>query len=208
MNLTHDPDDDDAARDVIEDFLRRPRDAGWAQLMSDTYVRQTHRVLRTMEEAAVNSRTHRNEEISALRQKFLSGDLGQHQYQTQVNEYSEWRKRVTHFETVVREKLRQAADRANHVRGYTEAKALKDTLSKLARAVSDHRAASESAGIEPEPHDRLLWLRLQTLTISVDQGLRSIDLDHWIKDKERTSPRSASTNRIRRTGRKLPGEKR
>jgi hypothetical protein len=205
MKPTHDPDDDAAARQFIDNLLRRSDDDAWKSLLSDTYARQTQRVLKTIEDAAISSRTHRNEEISALRQKFLAGEIDQQRWDTLADEFSEWRKRVTHFEALVRERRRQAADRADKLRGYALAREVTSTLVALAKAVDEHRRATEDAGIEPESHDRLLWLRLQTLAVPVEEGLRKINLQDFIthRPSSRGSEKTADRSR-RRTGRRTP----
>jgi hypothetical protein len=208
MKLSHDADDDEAARSIIDAQLRRPDEAVWAQLMSNTYAMQTHRVLCTIEDQTTSSHTHRSEDIAAARQRNLTGDIPGEEWARMADEYTEWRKRAAHFLTIVRQRKRYAADRANALRGFDQADEVRQVLRTLAEAVAEHRAATEAAGVEPEQHDRMLWLRLDSLSVEVPNGANwktKLSLRDWIAPKEPFGKRiAAKEKRAKRTGRKTP----
>jgi hypothetical protein len=206
VKISHDPEDDQVGRRIVDAQLRHPDETVWAQLYSDTYARQTHRILGTVEDATVSSLTHRGEDIAAARARFLRKEITAAQGAQLADDYGEWKKRAIHVLAITRERKRFAADRANKLRGFDWGRDVLDTLRTLAQAVAEHQAASEAAGIEPEPHDRLLWLRLSTLrvVIGADTG-RVITLDELATPKKpRSMQLSSAGRRKQRTGRKSP----
>jgi hypothetical protein len=206
VKISHDPEDDQTGRRIIDAQLRHPDETVWAQLYSDTYALQTHRILTAIEDATRSSLTHRGEDIAAERARFLRKEITDAHWAQLADDYSEWKKRAIHVLTITGERRRFAADRANRLRGFEWGRDVLGTLRVLAQAVAEHQAASEAAGIEPEPHDRLLWLRLSTLRVTPGMNAsRVITLDELADPKRtRSMQLSSAGRRKKRTGRKSP----
>lgn len=173
LPVTHDPDDDGAARVLIVDqlFAEDENDSIWSLLTAEPYVLQTDRILRQVDcealeqlalgkSAALGVRGMlRNREISKSQALLL--EEGQTILTAQANMI---RQRCNRRRVQLEPALKKLRSQERDTELARERKAMLDTVIILARAVSDHRRCVEDE-YEPENHDRLLWARLSTLSI-------------------------------------------
>lgn len=173
LPVTHDPEDDAAARVLIVDqlFAEDENESVWNLLTAEPYVLQTDRVLRQIDceaqeqlglsrTSALNIQTRlRNKEIS----KSQAGQLTEAQA-VLTSQANRIRQRCNRRRIQLEPTLKRLRSQERDTGLARERKALLDTVIILAQAVSDHRLRVEQ-DYEPENHDRLLWARLSTLSI-------------------------------------------
>lgn len=178
LPVTHDPDDDGAARALIVDqlFAEDENESVWSLLTTEPYVLQTDRILRQVDcealeqlalgkSAALSVRGKlRNREIS--KNQLLQLEAGQAILTAQANMI---RQRCNRRRVQLEPTLRKLRSQERDTALARERKAMLDTVIILARAVSDHRRCVEGE-YEPENHDRLLWARLSALSIPCERA--------------------------------------
>lgn len=168
MTLPYRNDDDQAARRFIDSALRHQNPKAWAELVEADYAEQTYRILVQIEQSiqtAFAARAGENQRLLADRE---AGLVSLHEMRTKTAEYGEWKTRTNHFRGLVTDRLaevRRAKKDANRARWtqrkLTENDHLRLVLARLADAVARHRRDCTN----PTTEDRLLWARLDTLTL-------------------------------------------
>ena len=190
MQLPYGPEDDIAAYDVVSNEVKWPNQDRWLAMTTDDRVLQTHRVLRAMIRTTEVTFTHRNAELAAVRARFTAGEITDSDRRQAVQEYEEWKASAANFRAKALARRDQIAHRVRQLGGDEALHATWSALRTLAVAVADHQTTIREHR-EPTAADRLLWLRLDTLTCAsapISTGLVPLaDIVH----QDSTSPITA-----------------
>jgi len=205
LPVTHDPDDDGAARVLIVDqlFVEDENESVWSLLTAEPYVLQTDRILRQVDcealeqlalgKAAVLSVRGRLRSKEISKNQALQLETGQTILTAQANVI---RQRCNRRRVQLEPALRKLRSQERDTEVAREREAMLDTVIILARAVSDHRRCVEDE-YEPESHDRLLWARLSALSIPFARAADGlITLEDLLRQVEARGSAARST-RIR-----------
>ncbi|SDN06187.1 hypothetical protein [Allokutzneria albata] len=163
VRLPYAPDDDIAAEELMGLELRSPLIDRWRAMITDEYVLQTYRVLKSIDRTVSNTFAHRNAEVRCVRADFQAGRITDEQRAAAVEEYESWKCAALVFQARVKLRLRQVRHRVRQLNGDAAFDAVRDTLLRLAVAVAEHQETVKRH--DATGADRLLWVRLTTLTM-------------------------------------------
>jgi hypothetical protein len=149
--LEHDPADDRVADAVLNELVRNPDPARWAEALSERYAEQTARVLRHFASQVQTALDTRTADLEDARRGLRLGDINAHELREIERQYWAWRHATMHFAGLCTTWLAQAEAAEARVRAR-----LIGPLDELLAAIEQHRRGRLGLG-QPTKADRMLW---------------------------------------------------
>lgn len=165
--LNYKPDDDVAARRTIDDRIKiKATNLAWVELTDRSYVQQTLRILLQM-------KIELEGDFSRKLAERKNQKIGQ-------VEYLEWKSKAQYYYSILEDRIRYTKQKMDSY-GISPRKDIRHigdlyrAIESLVQAITDHKQDVE-AEYEPTTEDRKLWLRLQTIRVPENDGVKVVSV--------------------------------